>query len=551
MKIRLLTPVLLLFPVMTAPSPKIAVNPDSYLDSLDYAVRNRHLYEDAKYAYICDVKQQLKTPGVSAEQQYHINQRLFHVFKTFNCDSAFYYAEKKLRIAETLQKQDWIDESKLHLSSVFCVIGMYREAFEILDCIDAERLSNSMKINYYNYYKEIYDYCSINNIYTQQYKRTSSIYRDSLLSVLPPESNHYLIVYSEKLAEEGKLAEAEAILSGLLARLSEKKHEFAVLNYAIAGVYRKKGDVDSAKKHYALAACVDIRNAIKENAATRELAILMFETGDLKRAYEYIKCSLEDAIFCNASMRKVEISRMFPIINTAYQEQIFKQKNQMMLYFLLTAILSFFLIIAVGYVHKQMKRLAVARKELDNINMKLNNLNNKLLSANDQLKETNRYLFESNHLKEEYIGHFLDLCSAYIDKLESYRKMLFKKASSSQWESLYSTLKSKDFVDTELKALYDRFDNIFLHIFPDFIEKFNLLLKEDERFILRQGELLNPELRIFALIRLGINDSYKIAAFLHYSASTIYNYRTRVRNKAAVPRDDFENLVMKIGGFSI
>jgi hypothetical protein len=552
MRIRLLTAILFLFPAIIIPVSGSARNPDAAcLDSLDCTIKNRRLYMNTKYAYIYDVEQRLKAPDISLEQQYRINQELFYLFKTFNCDSAFYYAEKELKIAETVQNQDWINESKLHISSVFYVTGMYREAFDVLKTIDVKQLSHPLKINYYNNYKEIYDfYSSGNNIYVQQYKQISNTYRDSLLSVLSPESNHYLIVYSEKLSEEGNFAEAESILSGILTRISSKNHEFAVLNYALAGIYRKKGSLDSAKKHYAIAADADIRNAIKENAAMQALAILMYETGDLSRAYEYIKCSLEDAIFCNARMRTIEISTIFPIIDTAYQEKTIKQKNQMKRYLLLTAILSFFLILAIGYVYRQMKKLAIARKELHSINLQLNDLNSRLLSANNQLKETNHRLFETNHLKEEYIGHFLDLCSTYIDKLENYRKMLFKKASASQWESLYSTLKSKDFVDMELKTLYDHFDNIFLHLFPNFTEEFNRLLKEEEHFVLRQGELLNPELRIFALIRLGINDSYKIAAFLHYSASTIYNYRTKVRNKAAVPRDDFENLVMKIGAFS-
>lgn len=518
MKICLLTAILLLFTAITSPLSGVVRSPDiASLDSLDCAIKNRHLYMDIQYAKINNVKQQLNTPGILPEQQYHINQELFYRFKTINCDSAFHYADKKLKIAEILQKQDWIDESKLHLSSVFYVIGMYREAFDILKTIDVNRLDNNLKISYYNNYKEIYGYYSSgNNVYAQQYKQISNAYRDSLLSLLTPDSNHYLIVFAEKLLEEGKLSDAETVLTGILTSLSFKNHEFAILNYAIAEVYRKKGTVDLAIKHYAIAAETDIRNVIKENAAMRTLAVLMYESGNLNRAYEYIKCSLEDAIFCNARMRTVEISAIFPIIDTAYQEQTVKQKNQMKHYLLLTGILSFFLIVALGYVYKQMKKLSIVRKELHHINQQLNDLNSQLLSTNNQLKETNHRLFETNHLKEEYIGHFLDLCSSYIDKLESYRRMLFKKASSAQWEALHSTLKSKEFIDAELKALYDHFDNIFLHLFPNFIAEFNQLLKEEERFVLRQGELLNPELRIFALIRLGINDSYKIAAYFHY-----------------------------------
>ena len=518
------------------------------LDSLDQTIKNKQIYVDIKKERIGNLKQMLQTPEISSSQVYEINKSLFYEFKTFNCDSAFSYAEKNLEIAVSFNHPDWIDESKLHLSAVFYIIGMYKEALDMLNSIDKNTIKNELKINYYNNYKEVYGYYSSNNnVYVAKYKKISDDYRDSLLSVLNPASNHYLIVYAEKLLEEGKLDESEKILTDLLAKSSSVDHEFAVLNYAVADVYRKKGDIERAKTHFTLSAEADMKNAIKENASMQALALLLYETGDLNRAYEYIKCSLEDAIFCNARLRTVEISKIFPVIDTAYQEQTIKQKKQLMLYLALTAVLSFFLMAAVFYVYKQMKKLAIARKELHGMNLQLKELNAQLVQANSQMKKSNQKLFEANHLKEEYIGHFLDLCSTYINKLDTYRKMLFKKASASQWEALFTTLKSKDFIERELEELYNYFDNIFLHLYPDFIEEFNQLLMEEERFTLKQGELLNPELRIFALFRLGISDSSKIAAFLHYSASTIYNYRTKVRNKAVVERDEFETRVMEIG----
>ncbi len=175
------------------------------------------------------------------------------------------------------------------------------------------------------------------------------------------------------------------------------------------------------------------------------------------------------------------------------------------------------------------------------------NLSQDLFKANAQLKSLNHELFESNHIKEEHIGFFLNLCSTYIDKLEDFRKMTHRKVSTGQFEDLFNLTKSAHFFDSELKEFYTNFDSTFLHIFPNFVEQFNLLLSENERLILKPEELLNTELRIFALIRLGITDSSKIASFLRYSINTIYNYRTRVRNKAAVPRDDFERLVRNIG----
>ena len=220
---------------------------------------------------------------------------------------------------------------------------------------------------------------------------------------------------------------------------------------------------------------------------------------------------------------------------------------------MLACILSFFLVLAIVYTYRQMKRVARIRKELYRTNIKLNELNDELQGTNSQLhivnkelSEANTNLSEANQIKEAYIGHFLDLCSTYINKLEKYQNTLNKKAVEKKLDELYKMLKSSDMINNELKELYENFDNIFLHLYPNFVEEFNSLLLDEEKFVLKPNELLNVELRIFALIRLGITDSSKIASFLHYSANTIYSYRTRVRNKAAVPRDDFENRVMKI-----
>lgn len=127
-----------------------------------------------------------------------------------------------------------------------------------------------------------------------------------------------------------------------------------------------------------------------------------------------------------------------------------------------------------------------------------------------------------------------------------YRRMVNKKISAGQMEELLKMVRSREVLDTGLKELYDNFDTAFLHLFPDFVDKFNDLLQPEERIVLRKGELLNTELRIFALIRLGIDDSSQIAEFLRYSVNTIYNYRAKVKNKARISREDFEIRLMQI-----
>ena len=169
---------------------------------------------------------------------------------------------------------------------------------------------------------------------------------------------------------------------------------------------------------------------------------------------------------------------------------------------------------------------------------------------NNTLKKINFEVTEANYIKEEYIAYFLNQCSKYIEKLDDYRKMVNKKIQDKQIENLYKTTKNNNLKEDELEELYTNFDTMFMHLFPDFIEKFNSLLLDDEHIYIKKGEVLNTELRIYALIRLGIDDSGKIANFLGYSVNTIYNYRAKIKNKAKISREDFEWTVRKIGTFN-
>lgn len=509
-----------------------------FLDSLDLTIKNRQEFTDAKYLQINTVKQQLNTPDISPEQLYQIDDELFYMFKTFICDSAFHYAKEKMRIAESLQKQDWIDDSKLNLASVYYIVGMYKEAFDTLHSIDEVKLDNSLKINYYNNYKEAYAYYSFNNIYASQYKKISDAYRDTLLSILEPKSNHYLIVYAEKLKDEGKLSESKQILTDLLAKSSSENHEYAILNYAIADICRKEGNDDLAKEYLASSADADLKNAIKENAAMQTLAVLLYGAGDLNHAYEYIKCSLEDAMFCNAHVRTIEISKIFPIIDTAYQEKSIKQKNQLKFYLLLTTVLSFFLIMTVIFIYKQMNKLSAARKEIHDAYWQLNDLNK-------QLQQTNNRLEESNEIKDQYVIQSLYGKSEYIERFDKLLKKLHTKIIAKQFDDLGSL-----YYDTNIKMerenMFSSFDKTFLLLFPNFIEEYNKLFAPADWVTVDENGNFSPELRIFALMRLGITENERIAGFLNIAVTTVYSYKSKAKAKTIIPKEDFERRIMAI-----
>lgn len=523
---------------------------DTIQTELHRLLENKDLYTKIKEQRISELKTMLETPNISTDQIYDVNLKLYNEYKIYLSDSAINYVKKNLKIAQDLDKKIWIDESKLHLSALYSLAGMYIDSYNILKNINKNQLPDWLLINYYDSYKQLYSYYSINSIEAVTYKQKSDMYRDSLLNVLDQNSNHYKIVLAEKYYDQNRLEESKSILQKLLKSSSEENHERAVLAYALANIFKKEKNREEEKRYYMISAICDIKNGIKENASLQALASVLYEMGDIEYAYKCIQSSMEDAMFCNARLRTFEVSRIFPIIDSAYQDKLVKQKNELKLLLLMISILSVFLIIAIIYVYNQMKRLAKIRKELYQTNIKLKELNTDLQISNSRILGINLELSNANKIKETYIGHFLDLCSTYISKLERYQNTLNKKAVEKKLDELYRMLKSSEMIDNELKELFENFDNIFLHLYPNFVEEFNSLLIQEERFELKQNELLNTELRIFALIRLGITDSSKIASFLHYSANTIYNYRTRVRNKAAVPREEFESLVSQIGTIS-
>jgi hypothetical protein len=238
---------------------------------------------------------------------------------------------------------------------------------------------------------------------------------------------------------------------------------------------------------------------------------------------------------------------MLPIINESYEAKNKSNQSQLIVFLISVSILSLFLIGVLILLFKQMNKLAKAQKNVEQANHQLSIANQQLQGFNTALNQTNSALAETSLLKEIYIGRYMDQCSIYIGKMEEYSQKLKVMATAGKVNDLISTVKSKAFIDKELKEFYSQFDQTFVQLFPTFVEEFKTLLTEPETLVVKKGELLNPELRLFALIRLGIKDSAKIADFLRYSPSTIYNYRSQIKSKAKGIREEFEMKVMRIG----
>ena len=522
---------------------------DSLLLKLDQAIKERPIYMEQKELKLVELKRQLHRQ-IPDEERFAILGTLLDEYRSFNTDSALHMAEEREQIAIRLGNREYIDNARMNKADVLGMTGMYKEVMDLMRNIHIDRLPVDIHPYYYHIYRTVYglmaDY-AVTAYEKKLYTELTDKYRDSLLLVNKDNLLIHTLIQSDQYNVRNEYDKAIRLLTDYLALQKDYEHDVAICAYTLSESYRLKGDKEKEKEYLIVSAMADMKTAVREYISLRKLAVLLYQEGDIERAYSYVKICMEDAAACNARLRKLEILEIFPIINDAYQQKTEKQQEQMKWALVSISLLSLFLLLAIFYVYKQMKKVAAARREVIDANKRLKELNDELHLSNAQLKEANHSIAENSYLKEEYIGRYMDQCSVYLEKMDNYRRSLGKIAATGNVEELYKNIKSSKFIEGELKEFYTNFDNTFLQLFPTFVEDFNALLADDEQISLKAGERMNTELRIFALIRLGITDSVKIAQFLRYSVTTIYNYRTKVRNKAAGDRDLLEQEVMTIG----
>lgn len=524
---------------------------DSLLNVLDKTIKEADTYVQIKENKLHELKKEArKTPPFSVER-YNLNNDIYLEYKAYSSDSALHYLNENMLLARQLNDKERELKIQLELSYLLSSIGMYMEAADILNSIDRQTLPSSLLGHYYTCYEHVYFEAGAAQprykMFASRYVKLSHAYRDSMQITLDPSSVTYLWLRETQLREAGKYDEALEFSDRRLAESSFGTPQYALVAYQRFRLFESMGKKDEHLYYLVLSAISDVRSAIKEQSSLMVLAQELNSKGDLKRAYDYINFSWEISQFYKTRLRSWMNITPLSMINGNYQDIIKQQNRELLIYIVCVALLALLLVIALIYIYRQMKALSIAKKGLQEVNERLFSLNEELEEVNRHLRSTNLELSESNLIKEAYIARFFKLCSVYVDRLQAYRKLVNKKLQRGQVaELLKMTHLSNDIVTVEVQELYANFDSAFLHLFPNFVESLNALLLPDEQIVLKPDELLNTELRIFALIRLGIKDSSQIAELLHYSVNTIYNYRSRVKTKARVSRDDFEDLVAKI-----
>lgn len=521
---------------------------DSLLLELDRTIEEHKTYSDERELRIRNIKNML-TATTDPELRYNLNHMLFGEYKAYICDSAIHYMNQNIELATRMTDLPRLYESRLLLSRLLASTGMYLEATDLLQSIHRSQIPPHLLVNYFAAYNYVYSEASF---YTQDATRTghyrflSNAYQDSLFAIVDRSSELFLHLHESHLLYSNQTDDAFKINDMRLSNTRFGTPEYAMAAFHRSLIYRRTGNSNLEKSYLALSALSDIRSSLKDHASLWMLAELLYREGDIERAYRYIRFSWSETVFYNARLRSTQSSGILSLIDKTYHARVEQQNRKLQLYLFSISALGLLLGIALLFIYRQMKKLSVVRSSLQQANDRLKLLNEELRQMNQSLSFTNLELSESNQIKEEYIGRFIKLCSTYIDKLDAYRRMVNKKIVAGKTDELYKITRSQERLDDELAELYTNFDTAFLQLFPNFVDQFNKLLEFDEQIYPKKGELLNTELRIFALIRLGINDSSQIAEFLRYSVNTIYNYRAKVKNKACVGREEFEEMVKRI-----
>lgn len=516
---------------------------------LDEAIKHTEQYTQEREQRITKHRTALEVTKDPAGQ-YELCYRLYEEFQPYMNDSAIYYIDRCIALAEKMGDHIRAEQCQLQLAFQCTESGMYNEAMDILRAIDVTQISDAKnRQKYYStishLYSEVGYYCKVPRL-QREYYATGDRYR-ALIDSTVSSRDEALQIKEMQCFSAGDAQGALKYSDMRLKQVSEGSHEFAIVAFYRYLDYTLKGDSVQARYWVTQSALSDVRNAIMDQGALWELANLLMADGDMDRAYYYIHFAWQCANKFNTVKRNNQISPVLTSISDNYEESLKRANRQLLALAVVASLLAALFLAILFYSNSQRKKLARARNELSMSNQQLGQLNQQLSELNAQLGDTNIRLNESNRVKDEYVGRFIHLCSFYIDRLDEMRKRVNKMVKGKDLAALDKFTEGNELRDQNLNELYEMFDSTFLHLFPNFVNDFNALLQPESRITLDDPRTLNTDLRIFALIRLGIEDSSRIAEFLHYSVNTIYNYRAKVKNGALTDRDSFEARVKTIG----
>lgn len=543
---------------------------DSLITALNQTVKDEQVYDNNKLKEIDNLKKLLNNNLTNdARRQYDINLKIYEEYKFYSYDSALTYAKRLENYASNKNDSSLLIDAKLKIAFLLLSSGLFKETADSLSLITIGNIPPRLKAQYYTlagrYYYDLATY-DFDKQYSLEYDKKGGAFIDSALLYYQPSSFESIYYKGLRFYKQSETDSASLYFEKLMNTPGLANHQLALVASTFSSIFLQRGDTVRAVQLLATATIADIKGSIKETFAIFNLAELLYKKGDVTNAAVLIENAIANANTYGARQRKAQVSGILSLIEKERIQAVETENRLLVQYGIVATLLLLALITLTFIVRRQNKKLKEAKqiiteahsrqqainskldetiKKLEEANFKLENSNKQLESAINQLGESNKKLEEANRIKEECVSYFFTLDSEFFSKLEKVKAMLEKKYlenKTSDLKHIISTINLKE----EKENLLQSFDKVFLRIYPNFIESFNTFFRPEDKVHIQGKGILNSDLRIFALMRMGITDSEKIARILGYSVNTIYTYKTKFKNKSILPKEEFEDQLMNI-----
>ena len=482
--------------------------------------------------------------GLDEDQLFKLNERIYDEYMAYNFDSAYYYINKNVERQRALGHADRFAASAVRMAHILAVSGIFNNARLLLNEVRVEDISTANKIDYYEQQSELNLFRSEMANFTPlfpAYVDSMQHYRQKILEIAPHDSYNYIFNLATYTCEQGEVDKAIKMLEDYLPKLRQGDRHYSIVTSTLAFFYTHKDQPKTREKYLLLSAISDLRASILENNSLRELSIILLERQEYKKAYNYLQQASADAKLYGSRLRSLQAARLAPLITQAYDTERVRTQNRTYILLAILSVITLLLIGTIAFILSMMRKRRAAIEKINTLNQELERRNAAIEAANNEMKESNR-------IKDEYIGRFLELSSNYIQRDEERAKLLNRLARDKKMAELYAELKSSSSLNESIRLFYQNFDTAFLNIYPNFIKEVNSLMANGNQFEVDGGQKLTTELRILALIRLGINDNQKIADILRSSITTIYTYRSKIKSRA-LSKDTFEDEIRIIATY--
>ena len=497
------------------------------LRELDGLVERRGDFDAERQRTIAEALANYQAADDDADR-YNILRSLYESYRSYRIDSAIIIAEKRLEVARRMGAPEKVASATLNLAEGYLKSGSSEKAIALLDTLSATGLKEYHRKYRNSIYRSAYEMRASSALLGRDRVESMEMarkYRDEAAANGDVSARGKYVYEAERLRDAGMTDQAVAMMEE-----ADRQFDFssdAAMLYTMGDMYLAAGRRDEAIEKLTKSAIIDLSSGTKEYHSLILLASILFEDGQVERAFDYINCAFEDATFSKASIRTSEIMKSMSVIDKAFHDSESREaaRTKRFLIFAAVFVVMLLALLAVAiYFYQGKRRMVAITKEV-----------------NSRLESQNAALVEADSLKLSHINSLMLANATYISRLKDFRKTVMRLMKTSQWEKAYDTVKSDRLEARDIATFHEMFDNAFLSMYPDFVDRINSVMSEP--IVLKSDGQLTPELRLAAMIKLGMKSTDEIARMLHYSAQTVYNLRSSLRLKLAVGWDEFEEFL--------